>query len=183
MGQMRPSAACAAACSTPPAGICLIILRVSAPPRSSNIPWQKTLAPIALKRQNHGVFSYKGFDHIALVTRNLTAMKTFYCDGLGLAMEQESKAKAGYNIVTLRAGDAVLDLFEAGPTNPAPSANLSEEHFCLCASGSSIYDVIATLKRKGLEPTQAEVNSGARGKGLSTFVRDPDGNKVEIKVD
>src|SRR5215472_9786826 len=88
---------------------------------------QKTLAHVALKRQNHGVFSYKGFDHIALVTRNLTAMKTFYCDGLGLAMEQESKAKAGYNIVTLRAGDAVLDLFEAGPTNPAPSANLSEE--------------------------------------------------------
>lgn len=110
-------------------------------------------------------------------------MKAFYCDRLGLALEQESKAKAGYNIVTLRAGEAVLDLFEAGPTNPAPAANLSEEHFCLCASGSSIYDVIATLKRKGLDPTQAEVNSGARGKGLSTFVRDPDGNKVEIKVD
>jgi glyoxylase I family protein len=144
---------------------------------------QKTLARVDLKRQNHVVFSYKGFDHIALVTRNLTAMKAFYRDGLGLAVEQESKAKAGYSIVTLRAGDAVLDLLEASPTNPAPSANLSEEHFCLCASGSSIYDVIATLKRKGLEPTQAEVNSGARGKGLSTFVRDPDGNKVEIKVD
>src|SRR5215475_14725700 len=170
-------------CNLPHNRYFLLFLRVSAPPRSNNIPCQKTLAHVALTRQNHGVFSYKGFDHIALVTRNLTAMKTFYCDGLGLAMEQESKAKAGYNIVTLRAGDAVLDLFEAGPTNPAPSANLSEEHFCLCASGSSIYDVIATLKRRGLEPTQAEVNNGARGKGLSTFVRDPDGNKVEIKVD
>src|SRR5215470_8640250 len=110
-------------------------------------------------------------------------MKAFYCDGLGLTVEQEVKAKAGYNIVTLRAGDAVLDLFEASPINPAPSANLSEEHFCLRATGSSIYDVIATLKRKGLEPTQAEVNSGAGGKGLSTFVRDPDGNKIEVKVD
>ncbi len=149
----------------------------------TNEEGQKTLARFALTGQNQQVFSYKGFDHIALVTRNLAAMKMFYCDGLGLAMEQVSKAKAGYNIVTLRAGEAVLDLFEAGPTNPAPSANLSEEHFCLCASGSSIYDVIATLKRKGLEPTQAEVNSGARGKGLSIFVRDPDGNKVEIKVD
>jgi catechol 2,3-dioxygenase-like lactoylglutathione lyase family enzyme len=129
------------------------------------------------------VFTYKGFDHIALVTKHLEAMKTFYSEGLGLAVEQESKAKAGYTVVTLRIGDAVLDLCEAGPTNPAPPANLSEEHFCLCAAGSSIYDVIATLKRRGLEPTQAEVNNGARGKGLSIFVRDPDGNKVEIKVD
>jgi glyoxylase I family protein len=110
-------------------------------------------------------------------------MKRFYSECLGLTVEQESKAKAGYAVITLRAGDAVVDLFEASPTNPAPSANLSEEHFCLCATGSSIYDVIATLKRRGLEPTQAEVNNGARGKGLSTFVRDPDGNKVEIKVD
>lgn len=130
-----------------------------------------------------GVFIYKGFDHVALVTRRLADMRRFYSESLGLAVEQEGKVKAGYNVVTLRAGDAVLDLLEAGPTNPAPPANLSEEHFCLCATGSSIYDVIATLKRKGLEPTQAEVNNGARGKGLSTFVRDPDGNKVEIKVD
>ena len=129
------------------------------------------------------MFTYKGFDHIALVTRHLAAMKKFYSESLGLPVESEGKSKAGYQVVTLRAGDAVLDLFEATPTNPAPPANLSEEHFCLTATGSSIYDVIATLKRKGLEPTQAEVNSGAGGKGLSTFVRDPDGNKIEVKVD
>ena len=129
------------------------------------------------------MFTYKGFDHIALVTKNLAAMKKFYSESLGLPVEHEGKSKHGYQVVTLRAGDAVLDLFEASPINPAPPANLSEEHFCLCATGSSIYDVIATLKRKGLEPTQAEVNSGAGGKGLSTFVRDPDGNKVEVKVD
>jgi len=129
------------------------------------------------------VFTYKGFDHIALVTKNLAAMKKFYTESLGLTVDSEWKAKAGYNVTTLRLGDAVLDLFEASPINPAPAANLSEEHFCLRATGSSIYDVIATLKRKGLEPTQAEVNNGAGGKGLSTFVRDPDGNKIEIKVD
>lgn len=129
------------------------------------------------------MFTYKGLDHIALVTKKLTAMKSFYVEGLGLTLEQESRAKAGYSVVTLRAGESLIDLFEASPTNPAPPANLSEEHICLSATGSSVYDVIATLKRKGLEPTQAEVNSGAKGKGLSTWVRDPDGNKVEIKVD
>jgi len=144
---------------------------------------KKSLARIELTRQNLSVFTYKGFDHVALVTRNMANMKAFYSKGLGLTVEAEAKAKAGYNVVTLRAGEALLDLFEAGPTNPAPPANLSEEHFCLCATGSSIYDVIATLKRRGLEPTQAEVNTGAQGKGLSIFVRDPDGNKVEIKVD
>jgi glyoxylase I family protein len=128
------------------------------------------------------VFTYKGVDHIALVTKKLPAMKSFYLE-LGLTLEQEGKAKAGYNVVTLRAGESLIDLFEASPTNPAPAANLSEEHFCLSATGSSIYDVIATLKRKGLDPTQAEVNNGSKGKGLSIWVRDPDGNKVEIKVD
>ena len=129
------------------------------------------------------MFTYKGLDHIALVTKKLAAMKSFYVEGLGLTLEQEGRAKAGYNVVTLRAGESLIDLFEASPTNPAPAANLSEEHICLSATGSSIYDVIATLKRKGLEPTQAEVNSGAKGKGLSIWVRDPDGHKVEIKVD
>jgi glyoxylase I family protein len=148
----------------------------------SKVRGQNALARRHGTRQNVTVFTYKGFDHIALVTRHLAAMKKFYSEGLGLPVESEGKAKAGYQVVTLRAGDAVLDLFEASPINPAPSANLSEEHFCLRANGS-IYDVIATLKRKGLDPTQAEVNNGAAGKGLSIFVRDPDGNKVEIKVD
>lgn len=129
------------------------------------------------------MFTFKGVDHLALVTKRLAAMKTFYTEGLGLTLEQEGKAKAGYSVVTLRAGESLIDLFEASPTNPAPTANLSEEHFCLSATGSSIYDVIATLKRKGLDPSQAEVNNGAQGKGLSIWVRDPDGNKVEIKVD
>jgi len=144
---------------------------------------KKVLEPIDAQRHNEDVFTYKGLDHIALVTKKLAAMKSFYVEGLGLTLEQEGKAKAGYSVVTLRAGESLIDLFEASPTNPAPPANLSEEHICLSATGSSIYDVIATLKRKGLEPTQAEVNSGAKGKGLSTWVRDPDGNKVEIKVD
>jgi glyoxylase I family protein len=129
------------------------------------------------------VFNYKGVDHIALVTKKLEAMKKFYIEGLELTLEQEGKAKAGYNVVTLRAGESLIDLFEASPTNPAPAANLSAGHFCLSATGTSIYDVIATFKRKGLDPSQAEVNSGAKGKGLSIWVRDPDGNKIEIKVD
>ena len=110
-------------------------------------------------------------------------MKTFYTESLGLTLEYEGKAKAGYSIVTLRAGESLIDLFEASPTNPAPPANLSEEHICLSATGSSIYDVIATFKRKGMDPSPAEVNTGSKGKGLSTWVRDPDGNKIEIKVD
>jgi catechol 2,3-dioxygenase-like lactoylglutathione lyase family enzyme len=129
------------------------------------------------------VFTYKGVDHIALVTRKLAAMKTFYMESLGLTLESEGKAKAGYKVVTLRAGESLIDLFEASPTNPAPTANLSEEHICLSATGSSIYDVIATFKRKGMDPSPAEVNNGSKGKGLSTWVRDLDGNKIEIKMD
>src|SRR5438445_10818716 len=103
-------------------------------------------------------------------------MKTFYAESLGLALEQESKSKAGYNVVTLRAGESLIDLFEASPINPAPMANFSEEHICLSASGPSIYDVIATFKRKGMDPLPGEVNNGSKGKGLSLWVRRPDAN-------
>src|SRR5207245_4197388 len=109
-------------------------------------------------------------------------MKTFYTESLGLALEQESKSKAGYNVVTLRAGESLIDLFEASPTNPAPTANLSEEHICLSATGSSIYDVIAIFKRKGMDPSHAEVNNGSNGKGLSIWVVDSEGRKMEIKM-
>ncbi len=128
------------------------------------------------------MITYKGLDHVAVVTKKLAEMRKFYSEALGMAVEHEGKSKAGFTIVTLRAGSAVIDLFEATPTNPAAAANLTQTHFCLSASGTSIYDVIAHLKRAGLDPTPAEVNDGAEGKGLSTFVRDPDGNKIEIKV-
>ena len=146
--------------------------------RKNPLEWRR------FKPQNEiTVFTYKGVDHIALVTKRLAAMKTFYTESLGLTLEQESKSKAGYNVVTLRAGESLIDLFEASPVNPAPMANLSEEHICLSATGSRIYDVIATFKRKGMDPSPAEVNSGSKGKGLSTWVRDPDGHKIEIKMD
>jgi glyoxylase I family protein len=128
------------------------------------------------------VISYKGFDHMALVTKRMPEMVKFYKDGLGLSIEHEGVAKAGYKITTLGAGSAILDLFEATPTNPAPNANLTETHFCLVANGTSIYEVIGALKRVGLTPLPAEVTTGAEGKSLSTFLRDPDGNLVEIKV-
>jgi catechol 2,3-dioxygenase-like lactoylglutathione lyase family enzyme len=137
----------------------------------------------ARQQNTRAVFTYKGVDHIALVTRRLAAMKTFYIENLGMTLEFEGKAKAGYNVVTLRAGESLIDLFEASPTNPAPTANLSEEHICLSATGSSIYDVIAIFKRKKMDPSPAEVNNGSKGKGLSTWVRDPDGHKIEIKMD
>ena len=128
------------------------------------------------------MFTYKGIDHVALVTKHLPEMVKFYKEGLGLSVEFEGPTKAGFKVVTLGCGTAVVDLYEATPTNPAPPANLTEQHICLCAQGTSIYDVVATLKRNGITPTQAEVTSGAEGKSLSTFVTDPDGNRIEIKV-
>jgi hypothetical protein len=56
-------------------------------------------------------------------------MKSSYTESLGLTLEYEGKAKAGYSVVTLRAGESLIDLFEASPTNPAPPADPSEAPF------------------------------------------------------
>ena len=44
------------------------------------------------------MITYKGLDHIALVTRKLAAMKKFYAEGLGMTVEHEGKSKAGFYI-------------------------------------------------------------------------------------
>jgi hypothetical protein len=41
------------------------------------------------------VFTYKGVDHIALVTKRLAAMKNLHTDSLGLNLEQDSKSTPG----------------------------------------------------------------------------------------
>jgi len=66
---------------------------------------------------------------------------------------------------------------------PLPAVVVTEAgHATLPATSDREAEVIAELRRNGLQPAAPMRNDGAGGNGLSTYLRDPDGNRVEIHV-
>ena len=45
------------------------------------------------------MITYKGLDHVAVVTKKLAEMRKFYSEALGMAVEHEGKSKAGFTVI------------------------------------------------------------------------------------
>ena len=117
-------------------------------------------------------------DHLVLTTGDLTACLGFYVDLLGMELDEGGgryAVKFGrqkFNIHTRPAE------FHPAARVPTPgSADL-----CLIAQGT-IEDVKAELEAKGAVIEEGVVpRTGAEGPIDSVYLRDPDGNLVELSV-
>ena len=121
--------------------------------------------------------SHQGLRHLALNARDLDAMKHFYVDVLGFAVEWEPDPDNVY----LTSGRDNLALHRAAvlPTGPAAWANQALDHLGLIVSTADDVDRWAAF----LESRSVTVvawpkthRDGAR----SCYVKDPDGNTVQI---
>ena len=126
-----------------------------------------------------------GIDHLVLRTSKLDAMLDFYCRVLGCVVERETAPEVG--LVQLRAGNALIDLVTVdgelgrkGGGPPKDSAN-NLDHFCLQLQPVSEADLAAQLRAHGIEPGAFEDRYGAEGMGRSVYIRDPEGNTVELR--
>jgi len=120
-------------------------------------------------------------DHLVLTVGDIAGALAFYRDALG--MEPEVFAAAdGSRRHALRFGAQKINLHLAGAefaphaTAPAPgSADL-----CFL-SATPLADWIDHFRRLGIAVLQGPVpRSGATGPILSVYLRDPDGNLIEI---
>ncbi|KXF82581.1 VOC family protein [Enterovibrio coralii] len=124
-------------------------------------------------------------DHIVLRTANLKKMLAFYTKVLGCHIERETSPELG--LTQLRAGNALIDVVDVQSTlgkmgggEPSKSEN-NLDHFCLRISPISDESLLAHLKKWDVETSDFAERYGAEGFGRSLYIKDPDGNTVELK--
>jgi catechol 2,3-dioxygenase-like lactoylglutathione lyase family enzyme len=126
----------------------------------------------------------QGFDHIVLRVRDQPRMLRFYAEVLGCELDRE---RPELGLTHLRAGRDLIDLVTLdGPLGRAGGAGPGAEgrnldHFCLRVAPFDEAAIRAHLAAHGVEVTDFGVRYGAAGEGPSLYVRDPEGNTVELK--
>ena len=126
-----------------------------------------------------------GVDHVVLRTTKLKEMLIFYGDVLGCKVERESSPEIG--LTQLRAGNALIDLVvvdselgRLGGGPPTPTEN-NLDHFCLQLKSVSEDEIKSHLKSFGIEAGDFSKRYGAQGFGQSIYIKDPEGNVVELR--
>jgi glyoxylase I family protein len=123
-------------------------------------------------------------DHVVIRVRDMDRMVSFYRDVLGCQPER-SLDEAG--LIQLRAGQSLVDLVDANgplgrqaggsPDHDAPNM----DHLCLQVAPWDEESILAHLERHLVDFDAVGTRYGARGMGPSLYLRDPEGNTVELK--
>lgn len=125
-----------------------------------------------------------GFDHIVLRIRDKAAMIGFYTEVLGCPVEWD---RPELGLTHVRAGRDLIDLVTLdGPLGRSGGAGPGAEgrnldHFCLRLADFDEAAIRKHLAAHGVEVVEAGERFGATGHGPSLYVRDPEGNTVELK--
>jgi glyoxylase I family protein len=116
-------------------------------------------------------------DHVVFRCRDQNKMLDFYTRLLGLAEERRLEH---IGLIQLRAGRSMIDLIPAQSAHEATHLNV--DHVCLGIEAADISAVVRYLKEHAIEVIgEVATRYGARGMGLSIYVRDPEGNVIELK--
>jgi glyoxylase I family protein len=130
------------------------------------------------------LFSIKAIDHLVIRARNLDRMIEFYREVLGCTVEKRVDA---IGLVHLRAGRSLIDLISVegklGLMGGAPPGieGHNMDHFCLWIEPFNIDEIRNHLQEHGIDAGELHTNFGAEGDGPSIYIKDPEGNVIELK--
>jgi catechol 2,3-dioxygenase-like lactoylglutathione lyase family enzyme len=120
---------------------------------------------------------FTGIDHLVLTVEDVEATCAFYADHLGAEVVTFGEGRPA-----LRFGEWKINLHPAGneyepkAARPTPGAG----DFCV-TTDTPIGTVERDLREAGVEIVEGPVErTGALGPMTSVYVRDPDGNLVEV---
>jgi catechol 2,3-dioxygenase-like lactoylglutathione lyase family enzyme len=125
----------------------------------------------------------EGIDHVVLLVDGMAAAKAFYCEVIGCSVDN---ALPEYGMLQLRAGAALIDLVdiasdEGAWARPPAAGGRNLDHVCLATGRWDEAALRAHLAAHRVEIVEEGIRYGARGDGLSFYVRDPSGNTIELK--
>lgn len=129
-------------------------------------------------------FTLRDIDHVVLRVSDVAKMRAFYEGVLGCTLE---KIQDHIGLTQLRAGRSLIDLVdvagpigrEGGPAAGPDGRNM--EHFCLIVEPFEPEAIAAHLEAHGVAAGSLANRYGAEGEGPSLYLRDPEGNGVELK--
>jgi len=125
-----------------------------------------------------------GIDHLVLRTADPARLVDFYTTVLGCTVERR---RDELGLIHLRAGRSMIDLVDvAGPLGKMGGARPGSDarnldHFALRIETFDADAIRAQLTAAGVTPGPVMDNFGAEGNGPSIYLRDPDGNTIELK--
>ncbi|CAN7205363.1 VOC family protein [Brevundimonas sp. LjRoot202] len=125
-----------------------------------------------------------GIDHVVLRVRDAEAAIAFYSGVLGCPVERRNDA---IGLIHLRAGDSLIDLLPldgrlgaAGGAGPGVEGR-NVDHVCLRLKDYDPETVMAHLATHGVVFEAPANRYGAGGEAASIYLRDPDGNGLELR--
>jgi catechol 2,3-dioxygenase-like lactoylglutathione lyase family enzyme len=129
-------------------------------------------------------YSTLALDHVVLRVEDMPRMEHFYVEVLGCAVAHRQEE---LGLVHLAAGTALVDLVWIGgklgrggaaPDRAAPNL----DHLCLRVAPWDEAALRAHLAAHGVDCEPAALRYGAGGRAPSVYLRDPEGNGVEIRA-
>jgi catechol 2,3-dioxygenase-like lactoylglutathione lyase family enzyme len=116
-------------------------------------------------------------DHIALVVNDIEEAKAFYSKVLGMEARRFSKGRKA-----LVFGDQKIHLYKKGEEEKLKQRRSTTGSLNICfVTEDPMPDVIAHMYLCGVKILDGPVRrNGAQGKMMAIYIRDPDGNLIEI---
>ncbi|MBC2669522.1 VOC family protein [Novosphingobium piscinae] len=131
-------------------------------------------------------FSVTGLDHVVLRAQDAPGLVAFYINCIGCKLVWE---RPDLGLWHLGIGNAMLDIVSfAGPLGQsgvsAPAGlGRNVDHICVTIDKFDFDKISKHFACFGIEIDYPKSRYGAKGYGDSIYIRDPEGNGVELKRD
>ena len=131
------------------------------------------------------MLNVRGMDHIVLNVGDVERSVAFYDGILGLGVERLDEWRAGkIGFPSVRVSDAtIIDLVGIGDAAAETGRVQNLNHFCLVVGNEALEPIVDHLAAHGIAVHVGPARRwGARGSGASIYLRDPDGNEIEVRT-